>query len=160
MYQRCYNEGIHKIKPCYKDCTICEEWLNDKYSFYEWVNDGNFYEIDGESTVHLDKDILVKGNTIYSPETCLFVPASINSLFGGTAPKKDKGLPLGVIQVGECFKPDIAGFRDCFKTVAEAWEIYKLHKKAKIITLADSYAGKIPYKLYKALIDYEIDITD
>lgn len=29
---------------------------------------------------HLDKDILLKGNKVYSPETCAFVPAKINSL--------------------------------------------------------------------------------
>ncbi|SEM58782.1 hypothetical protein SAMN04487770_1505 [Butyrivibrio sp. ob235] len=160
MIQRCYNEKCLKNRPSYRGVTVCDEWKNDKYSFYDWVNDGNFYEISGEKTVHLDKDILVKGNSIYSPETCIFVPASVNSMFGGTAKRKDNGLPMGVIQVGELFKPEINGFRDCFKTIAEAWEVYKEHKKAKIITLADSYAGKIPYKLYKAMLDYELDIND
>ena len=44
MYQRCYNEKVHEIKPWYKDCTIWDGWL-DKNTFYDWVNDGNFYEI-------------------------------------------------------------------------------------------------------------------
>ena len=29
---------------------MCDEWLEDKYAFYDWVNDGNFYIIDGEPT--------------------------------------------------------------------------------------------------------------
>lgn len=43
---------------------------------------------------HLDKDILVAGNKIYSPETCLFVPNRINSLL--IRGVKTGPLPLGV----------------------------------------------------------------
>ena len=43
----------------------------------------------------LDKDILIKGNKIYSPDTCCFVPSEINNLFVGC--NKSRGsLPIGV----------------------------------------------------------------
>ena len=80
MKTRCYNENYHKVKPDYEECTVCDEWLDNKKLFYEWV-DHNFYEIEGESTVELDKDILVPGNKVYSPDTCIFVPKRINDLF-------------------------------------------------------------------------------
>ena len=63
MLQRCYDDKLHKRHPSYKDCTVCEEWLNFQ-NFAKWFNDNN---IDG---CQLDKDLLIKGNKIYSPETC------------------------------------------------------------------------------------------
>lgn len=161
MYQRCYNEKVHQIKPWYTNCIMCDEWLEDKYSFYDWINDGNFYEIDGEPTVELDKDILVKGNNIYSPETCIFAPKSINSLFGGTMKKNDNGLPIGVLQTKNGkYKPQIRNYPDVFNTPEEAWEVWKEHKQATVIHKADEYLGKIPMKLYYAMLSYEFEITD
>lgn len=58
---------------------MCDEWLDDKYNFYEWVRE-NYYTVK-EEQIDLDKDILVKGNKTYSPETCIFTPHSINTYF-------------------------------------------------------------------------------
>lgn len=161
MKSRCYNEKIHAQKPWYKDCTMCDEWLADRYAFYDWVNDGNFYVIDGEPTVELDKDILVKGNTIYSPETCIFAPKSINTLFGGSSKKNDDGLPMGVTMTENGkYKPQIKRFPDVFDTPEEAWEIWKLHKQSLVIQKADEYLGKIPMKLYYAMLNYQYEVTD
>lgn len=79
MIRRCYDKKIQEEKhKSYKNCSVCEEWHN--YSnFKEWF-DINYYELKGES-ITLDKDILIKGNKVYSPETCIFVPKSINSMF-------------------------------------------------------------------------------
>lgn len=68
MYNRCYREDYLEKNPQYKGCSICDEWLNDREAFYNWVAE-NYYIIDGEQ-IDLDKDILVKGNKVYSPDTC------------------------------------------------------------------------------------------
>ena len=45
--------------------------------------------------MELDKDILFKGNKIYSPSTCIYVPHRINSLF--TKSDSARGdYPIGV----------------------------------------------------------------
>ena len=79
MYTRCYSNKYHEKSPQYTDCSICDEWLDDKQVFYDWVAE-NYYTF-GYEQIDLDKDILVKGNKIYSPDVCIFAPHSINTYF-------------------------------------------------------------------------------
>ena len=74
MLHRCYD----KLYKTYTDCSVCSEWLCYA-NFEKWFNE-NYYEIPNEKMC-LDKDILIKGNRIYSPNTCIFVPNNINILF-------------------------------------------------------------------------------
>ena len=174
MKTRCYNANYHKVRPDYKDCAICDEWLDDKKSFYEWV-DHNFYEIEGEPTVELDKDILVPGNKVYSPDTCIFVPKRINDLFVHIHGRKKNGLPTGVTYSKKTGKYQAAVRESCkdtdskdedkkktvrlgfFDTIEEAYEVYKTHKMAEIIYIADCYKDVIPDKLYQAMINWKFD---
>lgn len=88
---RVYDYNIHKTRPTYKGCFICDEWLTFSI-FREWIrNPQNGYS-DG---YHLDKDILIKGNKVYSPETCCFVPSEINTLFTKRQNLRGK-YPIGV----------------------------------------------------------------
>ena len=91
MLRRCYSEKYHEKYPTYKDCEVSEEFHNFQ-NFARWYND-NYYEIEGE-TMCLDKDILVKHNKIYSPETCIFVPQSINLLFIKNDKSRGKSIML------------------------------------------------------------------
>lgn len=78
MLQRCYSEKEHERHPTYIGCEVYEGWHNFQ-NFAKWY-DNNYYEVDNEKMC-LDKDILNKGNKIYSPDTCIFVPETINKLF-------------------------------------------------------------------------------
>lgn len=78
MMKRAYDSKYKEKNPSYKDCTVCEEWHKFQ-NFAKWCEE-NHYEIEGER-MELDKDIVVKRNSIYSPETCVFVPSSINKIF-------------------------------------------------------------------------------
>ena len=74
IIERCYSPKTEVYIRNYSDCELCEEW-QDFQNFCQWFienhpNDGNSY--------HLDKDIKVDGNRIYSPETCLFVSPKEN----------------------------------------------------------------------------------
>ena len=92
MINRCYNEKSLMKYPSYAKCSVDERW---KYlsAFKEWCNNQIGFDQEGWA---LDKDILVKGNKVYSPETCCFVPVEINCAV--TNNKKVRGeLPQGVI---------------------------------------------------------------
>lgn len=77
VIRRCYNEKERNKNPSYKNTTICEKWKCFQV-FGAWYEQNfKYYMQDWE----LDKDILIKGNKIYSPTTCAFVPTDVNGLF-------------------------------------------------------------------------------
>lgn len=51
--------------------SVCEEWLNDKESFFKWAHDNGYLESD--HTLSLER-IDVDGN--YCPENCKWIPIS------------------------------------------------------------------------------------
>lgn len=160
MINRCYNKVFHERQPQYADCTVCAEWLN--YSnFRLW-----FEQNKPDGKYDLDKDILFKGNTEYSPSTSVFVPHDINTLFVNR--KRNRGdLPIGVYLVKDRNK-----YRACmsykgkqiklgtFNTAKEAFNSYKVYKENFIQSIAESYKEEIPNKVYKAMMNYNIEITD
>lgn len=169
MLNRCYNPKYHEKKPTYKDCEVCEEWLNFQ-NFSEWFID-NYYEIEGQR-MDLDKDILNKGNKIYSPKNCIFVPERINTLFT----KRDKlrgeyAIGVSYYKYNRNFlvRCNIYNFEEnkskgihlgYYDTPQQAFEVYKQFKEQHIKEVAEYYKGKIPKKLYDAMYRYEVDIND
>ena len=72
MLNRCYSATVHKSHPSYKDCSVCDEWLIFS-NFKAWMEQQDW----GDK--QLDKDLLVEGNKVYSPDTCVFVHVKINN---------------------------------------------------------------------------------
>lgn len=164
MLRRCYDITYKKGLPTYKGCTVCDEWLFYP-NFKKWY-DENYYECNGER-MELDKDILSKDNKMYSPDNCVFVPHSINSMF--TKRNADRGeLPIGVRKMGSKFGASCnTGSRDSkkhlgvFDTPEKAfYDGYKPFKEQFIKDKANEYKEKIPSNLYTALINYQVAITD
>jgi len=157
MLARCYNDTIQKKKPYYIGCTVSEEWHNFQI-FAKWYYD-NYKE-----NYCLDKDILVKGNKVYSPETCCFVPNDINVVF--TLSNTSRGLyPVGVYKRGNSFRSRISieGKQTSigtYKTIELAFAAYKVTKENYIKQLANKYKDTITEQCYNALINWVIEITD
>jgi hypothetical protein len=158
MLQRCYSEKEQLTKPTYIGCSVVKEWHNFQV-FAEWFE--NNY-IDG---FHLDKDILIKGNKIYGPETCCFVPIQINSLFTNGNSNRGK-YPVGVrVTLSNRFQVRFNIFSKqkafgTYDTVIEAFNVYKFEKEKQIKEVAEIWKPKIPEKVYLALINYQVEITD
>jgi hypothetical protein len=89
MMQRCYSEAFHVLNPTYVGCTVCDDWLNFQ-NFADWLYETSDYE----EGLYLDKDILVQGNKVYSPETCRFVSREVNNLV------TDSGATRGKYKLG------------------------------------------------------------
>lgn len=158
MLRRCYKENT----IAYKDCYVCEEWLCYA-NFEKWYNE-NYYEIENES-MQLDKDILSKGNKIYSPETCIFVPRRVNSLFIKQKSVRGKyfiGVKLNKNKKYEvsCMVNGNYVYFGSYDDEYDAFLIYKKEKEQEIKRVANEYKDKIPKKLYDAMYKYKIETTD
>lgn len=161
MITRCYAGQSVKKYPTYLACSVCEEW---KYfsNFKAWMETQNW---EGR---HLDKDILVKGNKIYAPEKCCFVPPAINTLFVNRKTLRGQ-FPVGVHKhysgkfVSNC-SAEFLGKRKFYgklrNTPKEAFYDYKEYKEQVIKQVADFYKDEIDPKVYEALVNYQVEITD
>lgn len=161
MLCRCYSKDYLQRRPSYVNCSVCDEWLYFS-NFKKWF-DENYIE-----NYSLDKDILVKGNKVYSPNTCCFVPQRINSLIVNH--KRGRGkYPVGV-RKGFGENKYTALYRKEGKTVIvgtfccveDAFNAYKSAKESYIKDIATQYFndGKITKKVYNALMNYKVEITD
>jgi hypothetical protein len=161
MLGRCYDEKYQEKFPTYIECIVCEDWYNFQ-NFAKWYEKN--YNPESMKSWHLDKDILIKGNKIYSPGTCSFVPNEINSLFIKRASKRGK-YPIGVTKRRSRFfacmntvsKKNYIGY---FDTIEEAFQAYKTAKEKHIQEVAEKWRGQITEKTYQALINYKVEITD
>ena len=159
------NDGLLRT---YANVTVCNSWC-DYQVFAEWA-ENNYYEIPA-LRMELDKDILIKGNKIYSPETCVFVPHNINTLFV-KADKSRGDLPIGVYwherdqeYRAQCSYITDTGTRKNkwlggHSNQEDACLAYKRFKESHIKEIAERYKEYIPDKLYKALYEYKVEITD
>lgn len=164
MLGRCYDEKLHKKQPTYIGCSVCESWIYLS-SFYNWMmNEAGGYR----KGYMVDKDILYKGNKIYSPETCCLVPNRINCLILNN--KSSRGnLPIGVCKEKRGFQyrayytgrkgHTIVGF---YYDPIVAFNAYKQAKEAYIREVATDYysRGLIADNVYNALMNWTIEITD
>ena len=75
MLQRCYSAKYLEKHTTYKGCSVCPEWLYLSV-FHAWMQAHDGYW----EGLELDKDILVIGNKVYSPQTCMCVSHAVNVL--------------------------------------------------------------------------------
>ena len=72
MLSRCYSEKCKARRPNYYNCFVVPEW-HYFMTFRAWM-----IEQDWEGK-HLDKDLLLPGNKVYGPDTCVFVDSRVNN---------------------------------------------------------------------------------
>jgi hypothetical protein len=121
---RCYDPKYQRENPTYRDCQPSENFKNYSY-FHEWCENQVGF---GQQDFQLDKDLIFKGNKLYSEDTCLFLPSELNKLL--VTRKGSRGnLPLGVSTnkgrfVARCGVGTYLHL-GCFNTPKEAFNAYK-----------------------------------
>jgi len=162
MLKRCFSDGLKQKRPTYEGVTCSKEWLS-MTKFIEDVSKMKGYGFDGWQ---LDKDILQKGNKLYSKDTCCFVPLDVNMLLT----KRDNC--RGEYPVGVNFDKYASKFKaqlningklkhlGLFTTPEEAFQAYKAAKEAQIKVVATKWKDQLDERVYQALLNYTVEIAD
>ena len=87
MLKRCYSKKYLESRPSYIDTSVCSEWLSAT-AFKKWMEKQDW------SGKCLDKDIIVPGSKLYSPDTCAFVLPATNLFVARDASRGE--CPTGV----------------------------------------------------------------
>ena len=167
MLERCYSDIFKKKCPTYEGCEVSGNFKSYEY-FYEWCQKQIGFNNDGNGNpFQLDKDLLIKGNKVYSETTCVFLPQEINLVLTKRDNNRGECL-IGVSwdKVAKTFKAQVSknkGKREClgyFKTELEAYNAYKTAKESFIKEQADKWKDQIDPRAYNALMNYKVEITD
>ena len=163
MLQRCYSDTYKKKYLAYEGCECSENFKYYEY-FYEWCHKQIGFSNQGWQ---LDKDLLVKGNKVYSEDSCVFLPREINLLL------TKRGASRGEYSIGVCwdkaskvFKAKVSkgkGKREYlgyFTTEIEAFNAYKTTKESFVKEQAEKWKSQINTRAYNALMNYKVEITD
>lgn len=150
MVQRCYDKKVHKkYKPEYKDKSVCEEWLN--YSNFKiWFDE--HYVPCKNNQIDLDKDLLVQGNKVYSPETCVFLLHYQNTMFERSAKDKIYEKEDGTFVIG-------GGKKKTYATLKEAEDIVCERNQNRIESVAEKCKGSIPMCAYEAMLNWDVRLA-
>lgn len=155
MLERCYSKTSQTNKPTYIGCNVCKEWhcLQD---FAKWFVE----QEDCEKGYELDKDLLVKGNKLYSPETCVLLPRKVNLMLTAAASNNKLGI-VGVIE--RCGKYSASVYIDgkikclgTYDTSKEASLAYAKEKEAYVRKVALSIKSEISQRAFDALMSWVV----
>ena len=148
--------------PTYRGCVTSENFKNFQF-FAGWCQEQVGF---GEDGCQLDKDILIKGNKVYSEDTCVFVPKELNLVL--TSRKALRGeQPIGVSLHSRdgCYSSSISidriqRYLGKFETSEKAFLAYKKEKENYVKYLAERYKDRIDIRTYNALLLWEVNIDD
>lgn len=169
MLRRCSNKIQEKF-PTYTGTTCSENFKSYSY-FYEWCHKQvGFGEKDNHGKLwHLDKDLLIKGNKLYSEDTCVFIPHRLNCLLVKSNKSRGDSL-IGVCKdlktgmfIAQCGDGNLrkrSKYLGSFATEEEAFVKYKSFKEGVIKKVAEEYKSSVDSRVYASLMLYEVSSND
>ena len=168
IIERCRADGkTQKTYASYVGVTLSEdfdtfekwlEWAKQQIGFGNTSNNGKVWP--------LDKDILLKGNKLYSPDYCVFIPNEINNFV--TNRKADRGeYPIGVHYstkekkyIASCSMNSKKYYIGGYHSIEESFMAYKQFKEQAAKQLATQYNNLVDIRVINALNSFTVDIND
>ena len=160
MLNRCFDAKFKQHCPTYENVTCCDEWLSFA-TFVEWVNKEVDYKGKPVNS-ELDKDLIIKGNKIYSPATCSFVPQEVNKLLSSGKACRGR-YPVGVAfnRTGGRLSVSLScdgerRYLGLYDTPEEAFAVYKAAKEAHVKVVAGRHKEVLKPSVYDSLMVCEV----
>lgn len=157
MMKRVYNPQTESYARPYRDCSVSEVWHNFQ-NFAEWCQGQEGFSKNG---FQLDKDLLVKGNKVYGPDTCCFLPGHANCAMTGMKHFNTSGY-TGVEKNEYGFSAAITMCSvgvsiGTFDSAEKASFMYKSIKEAYVRSLAQVYKDSISERAYSAMSVWSVE---
>lgn len=156
ILKRCYESGTNKTYKTYEDCTVHEDWHNFQ-NFAAWYVNHEYYGFGYD----LDKDLLVRGNKVYSAETCCMLPHQLNTslpIVRGNNNERSVG-----VYKNRQNKYQVAVTKDgkrvslgVYITDVEASDVYKDFKRKVLVDLAEKWKYLVAVDVYESLLNFEV----
>ena len=150
MFSRCYSKPALLRNPTYQGCSVDDQWHKFS-SFKKWME---LQDWDGNQ---LDKDLLVKDNKVYGPNTCVFISKSLNIFM------TERSASRGDYPIGVCYEPSTGKYKSqchdpsrgqiylgLYDTPENAHVVYRRFKYKSALRLAENQKDK---RVSQALID-------
>lgn len=160
MLYRCYSPWALNRDMTYIDCYVSENFKKYSY-FYEWCQEQPGFNQKG---FDLDKDLIAKGNKLYSEDICVFVPHEVNSVLNDCKTARGS-LPMGItlnqgFYIARISKKNKRFVVGRFKDYKEAFLCYKTAKEDYLKEIAEEYSDVLDSRVYNYLLNHKIEITD
>lgn len=156
MIARSYDDKTQKLQPAYIGCSV-DPYFHSFQNFADYYINHQCYGLG----FHIDKDLLVRGNRVYGPDTCTMLPPEVNSALAST-PTSESGLPLGVNKIDDGYVARLnktgqgREYLGYYKTPEEAHNVYVKAKEEYVHSLAEKWKGKIEDRAYQALRNWTV----
>lgn len=157
------------VRSCYDKSTMWQVWLDNPQEFIKWYL-FHYYECNGEE-MDVDKDLFGDGSGMYHEDFCCLLPKGLNTLLANSKKHYEEGqtpdnvLPLGVRYNSKTNKYhaeiQFTGTERAiplseWDTAEEAFEEYKMMKKADILMVVANYKKDIPDYIYNKFLTVEV----
>lgn len=166
VLERCFSEKLKLKQPYYRDTTCDERWLSFKAFIADIINVEKYERFYTDKWC-IDKDLLIKGNNVYSKDTVCFIPQEINNFI--TKSNSSRGLQLIGVHFNKRQQKFTASVSNgageklhlgTFSSEIDAFNSYKMNKERIAKALANKWKGIVANNVYEALMNYEVSIND
>lgn len=150
ILRRCYCPAQQRRNQSYIGCSVDTSWHNFQI-FAEW-----FYA-NYKTGMHIDKDLIKRGNRVYCSDFCSFVPPEINSLIKTSRGNDKDGVhSQDGFYIAFVTKYGIKTYLGCFKSYNEAANVYRKEKETHVKLMAEKYKSEIDPRVYSYLKSWKL----